>query len=92
MAKYNVKIIRDLCIGVATCIAVAPKVFKLDAENKAVLIEGWEAESPEVILQAAQVCPTEAIIIITDEDGNQVWPPVRTEAPNSASEKAKDLG
>ncbi len=76
MPKYNVKIIRDLCIGVATCIAVAPKVFKLDAENKAVLIEGWEAESPEVILEAAQVCPTEAIIVITDEDGIQVWPPL----------------
>jgi len=80
MPKYNVKIIRDLCIGVATCVAVAPKVFKLDVENKAILIEGWEAESPEVILQAAQVCPTEAIIIITDEDGRQVWPVVRGSA------------
>ena len=80
MPKYNVTIIRDLCIGVATCVAVAPKVFKLDVENKAILIEGWEAESPEVILQAAQVCPTEAIIIITDEDGRQVWPVVRGSA------------
>lgn len=77
MPKYNVKIIRDLCIGVATCVAVAPKVFKLDEENKAVLIEGWEAESPEAILAAAQACPTEAIIIITDESGQQVWPPLR---------------
>lgn len=76
MPKYNVNIIRNLCIGVATCVAVAPKVFRLDEENKAVLIEGWEAERPEVILEAAGVCPTEAIIIISDEEGNQVWPPV----------------
>ena len=81
MPKYNVKIIRDLCIGIATCVAVAPKVFKLDAENKAVFIEGWEAESPEVILQAAQTCPTEAIIIISDEEGRQVWPVVSDNHP-----------
>ncbi|KKU52538.1 MAG: hypothetical protein UX72_C0004G0019 [Parcubacteria group bacterium GW2011_GWA2_47_10] len=28
---------RSLCIGAASCIAVAPGVFELDAENKAVL-------------------------------------------------------
>lgn len=61
--------------------AVAPKVFKLDSENKAVFIEGWEAESPEVILQAAQTCPTEAIIIISDEEGRQVWPIVVDNPP-----------
>lgn len=81
MPKYNVKIIRDLCIGIAACVAVAPKVFRLDRENKAVFIEGWEAESPEVILQAAQTCPTEAIIIISDEEGRQVWPVVRDTPP-----------
>ena len=33
--KIEVK--RDLCIGVANCIAVAPDAFELDSENKAVL-------------------------------------------------------
>ncbi len=87
MPKYKVKIIRDLCIGIATCVAVAPKVFKLDSENKAVFIEGWEAESPEVILQAAQTCPTEAIIIISDEEGRQVWPVVTENPPLPAAKE-----
>lgn len=70
--KYKVKVIRDLCIGAASCIAIAPKVFQLDNESKAIIIDA-EGNTPEDILAAAQSCPVNAIII-EDENGNQVWP------------------
>lgn len=54
---------RDLCIGAGTCIAIAGKTFKLDEENKAVVI-GINADSISDVLIAAQSCPTAAIEII----------------------------
>ncbi|MBI3385360.1 ferredoxin [Candidatus Gottesmanbacteria bacterium] len=72
MAKYKVKVLRDLCIGAASCVAVSPKVFQLDQEAKAVVTD-QDGDIPENILSAAESCPVNAIII-EDENGNQVWP------------------
>lgn len=63
---------RDLCIGAASCIAVAPDVFELDNENKAVVKNPTGADD-ETLLLAAQSCPTKAIILY-DEEGNQIYP------------------
>lgn len=63
---------RDLCIGAATCIAVTPATFKLDNENKAVVIDA-NAVDDETLLMSAQSCPTKAIILF-DKDGKQVFP------------------
>lgn len=63
---------RNLCIGAASCIAVAPGVFELDSENKAVVYNAKGADD-EMILLAAKSCPTQAILVF-DEDGNQIFP------------------
>jgi len=63
---------RDLCIGAASCVAIAPGVFQLDEENKAYVVSDKGADD-ETILLAAQSCPTKAIILY-DEDGNQIYP------------------
>lgn len=71
--KYTVQVIRDKCIGAASCVAVAPNTFKLDEENIAVIL-GQKQDSDENVLLSAQSCPTAAIIVIDDETGEQVWP------------------
>lgn len=63
---------RNLCIGAASCVAIAPGVFELDQENKAVVFNDRGADD-ETILLAAQSCPTRAIILFDDE-GNQIYP------------------
>lgn len=63
---------RDLCIGAASCIAVAPAVFELDAENKAIVRDAAGADD-DTILLAAKSCPTQAIKLY-DEAGNQMFP------------------
>lgn len=73
IGKYKIKIIRDSCIGAASCVAVSPSVFQLDNENKAVFIEGASDEESN-ILAAAQACPTRAIVITDTETGKQIWP------------------
>jgi ferredoxin len=73
IGKYKVKVIRDLCIGAASCVAVSPTTFQLDGENKAITEVG-STDTPENILMAAQSCPTKAIIITDMETNTQVWP------------------
>jgi ferredoxin len=73
IGKYKVQVIRKLCIGAATCVAVSPNVFQLDGQNIAVVQPNGQ-DSPENILAAASGCPTKAIVIIDTETGKQVWP------------------
>jgi ferredoxin len=63
---------RTLCFGFGDCVDTAPAVFALDDENKAVVIDP-DAEGVDVIVEAAQNCPVDAIIV-TDEHGDQIYP------------------
>jgi ferredoxin len=71
--KLKVRVDRNLCIGAATCVAVAPKSFALDAESKAVILETTEEDFDQTIIDGAQSCPV-AAIIIEDENGNKIFP------------------
>ncbi len=70
--KYLVKVDRDKCIGAGPCTAVAPTIFQLDEENKAVVLS--QDELDELKLLAAQSCPVAAITVTNVETGEQVWP------------------
>lgn len=88
MAIKTLTIDRDKCIGAASCVAVYPDVFEIDAEGKAVLklkngsstsdktdITALDVSSvdDDTLMLAAQSCPTAAIILY-DEEGTQVYP------------------
>ncbi len=79
---------RELCIGAASCVAVYPEVFQMDDENKAVILQKAGVQTSDrtdvdmlevsaldddLLLLAAQSCPTAAIFLY-DEEGNQVFP------------------
>ncbi len=68
----KVRIDRDLCIGVGNCVAYAPTVFKLDDENKAVVFDPSSVDD-ETLLEAAESCPENAIIV-EDDEGHQLYP------------------
>jgi len=71
--NYKVWVDRNLCIGAATCIAVAPNTFQLDGEAKAVILETSDQDTIETIIDSAKACPV-AAVIIEDEKGNRVFP------------------
>jgi len=87
MPRITIKVDKDLCIGAASCVTVAPETFRLNDENKAyVLDHGQEPGGPtyertievseeekENILLSAQSCPTLAVSIF-DEAGEQIYP------------------
>ena len=69
----EIKIIRDTCIGAATCVVYAPSTFDLDDENIAVIKEGdWDRL--EKIIAAAQSCPVVAIEVY--QKGKKLWPKI----------------
>lgn len=88
----KVKVDRDLCIGAASCVAVAPNTFELDNEGKAVIKKkdgtmtsdyvnyADISDTEDNILNSAKSCPVDAIIIVeVDDQGKeirQVWPEV----------------
>lgn len=73
VGKWTVTVDRNLCIGAASCVAVAPKTFALDNEAKAIILPSASEELPDTILDSAKACPV-AAIIIHDETGKQIFP------------------
>lgn len=69
----TMRIDRNLCIGAATCVALAPKAWALDDEAKAIILDTAGEESDEALLDAAKSCPVMAIFI-TDQNGKQLYP------------------
>ena len=68
----KVRVDRDLCIGISNCVAIAPTVFELDDKNKVMVLDPSSVDD-DTLLEAAESCPENAIII-EDDEGNQVYP------------------
>ena len=66
------KVARELCSGVSNCVAMAPTVFELDDQSKAVVLDPSSVDE-ETLMEAAKNCPEDAIILEEDE-GNQLYP------------------
>jgi ferredoxin len=70
--QVSIEVDRQLCYGFGDCVDTAPAVFELDDENVSV-VKDPDAAPLEEIVEAAQNCPVDAIII-TGEDGEQIYP------------------
>lgn len=68
----KVKVDLILCTGVGNCVAVAPKVFRLNERRKAVVIDASNAKD-DTLWEAAESCPEKAVIL-EDDSGNQLYP------------------
>ena len=75
MAKrvVRIEVDRELCIGVASCIAVAPEAYELDEEQIAIVRDEWKDLSDETLFESAEVCPVKAISLY-DKDDKQIYP------------------
>lgn len=72
-SKYKIEIMRDLCIGAASCVAIAADTFQLDEENLVYIVESdWDDD--DLVMAAAQSCPVFAIIVKDAETGKQLFP------------------
>lgn len=68
----RVKIVRELCDGLANCVGVAPTVFQLDDEHKAIVLDPSTVDE-DTLWRAAESCTRNAVIL-EDDEGNQLYP------------------
>lgn len=74
-SQYIIEYDRNICIGAASCAAIAPLTFMMDDENRAIINpDSEEFDMDEVILAGAQSCPVFAIKIIDKKTGLQIFP------------------
>lgn len=57
------------CIAQGDCVEIAPEVFRLD-DTSVVIGSGSE----ELLLEAAEACPTSAISVVDAETGEPIYP------------------
>jgi ferredoxin len=67
--SLHIRIDNDACLAHGDCAVVAPGVFEVDDVARVV------ADAPDdVLLAAAQACPSVAIVLTDAETGEQVYP------------------
>jgi ferredoxin len=69
----KIRIERSLCTAqLKNCVLIAPTVFELDAEGKAVVKDSTGASEGQ-IMRAALACQQRAVIV-TEDDDQPIWP------------------
>ena len=70
--RVAIEVDRALCYGFGDCVDTLPEVFALDDEDTAIVLDP-DAAPVDDLAEAAQNCPVDAIVI-TDEEGEQIYP------------------
>jgi ferredoxin len=71
--RLCIRVDYDRCVGSAICVRIAPGVFVLnDASQSSVRDPG--GDSTEKVLEAAEGCPTMAILVEDEETGERLFP------------------
>jgi ferredoxin len=71
--KLILKVMRDECLGDGACADAAPGTFEINGEGIA-CVRSAITDSTETILKTARACPTDAIVVIDAETGDQLVP------------------
>ncbi|MCX4880469.1 MULTISPECIES: ferredoxin [unclassified Streptomyces] len=72
--RWHVEVDRSVCIGSAQCVHRAVGAFRLDSAMQSHPVEP-DADANERILEAAENCPVEAVLITLLGSGEPVFPP-----------------
>jgi ferredoxin len=64
---------RTKCEGYARCVQASPKVFQLDKQMIAEVVDP-QGDSDDKILLAARLCPTKAIVVEEEATGKTLFP------------------
>ncbi|MCZ4122620.1 ferredoxin [Streptomyces sp. H39-S7] len=72
--RWHIEVDRTVCIGSGMCVNSAPDGFTLDGARQSHPALA-ETDASEVLLEAAENCPVEAIAITLLGTGEPVFPP-----------------
>ena len=75
--NLSVNIDKSLCIGCCSCETIAPKVFSVDKLthfNPKSTVYNLHGAKEEKIMDAAETCPTKAILVDDEDSGRRLYP------------------
>jgi ferredoxin len=70
---YRVRIDPNVCIGTSQCAEVAPAAYQMNDAHTVAVAKHPQA-ALEHLLEGARSCPVEAITVIDDATGEQLYP------------------
>ncbi|WP_067974050.1 ferredoxin [Nocardiopsis trehalosi] len=71
---WNVRVDDGVCIGSGMCLGAAPAHFDFDDDTGLSRAQREEIEPDDAVLEAAQVCPVEAILVRDNAGGRLLAP------------------
>ena len=71
--KLSVSVDHNLCVGNQMCISIATKALTLNDDRQAIPAD-VDADTEEVIIEAAEQCPMAAISVMDADTGEQLFP------------------
>jgi ferredoxin len=71
MTHWKISVDKDVCIGSAMCLAIAPGRFVLDERQRSGPVQA-QIDPDEVVRDAAASCPSEAIGLVDADTGQPV--------------------
>lgn len=76
-SRFRIIVEPSLCMAFGSCEILAPNVFHVETNkiiNPKAVVVSETGDNFESILDAAQTCPTKAIIIMDRDTGKQIFP------------------
>ena len=71
MMRWKISVDKNVCIGSAMCVAIAPDRFVLDDQQRSGPVQ-TEIDPDETVRDAAASCPSEAISLVDADTGQLV--------------------
>jgi ferredoxin len=71
--RLHVSVDHDLCVGNASCLRVAPRVFRHNDHRQSEVIDP-AGDSEQAIVEAASNCPVGAIRVAVADSGEVLFP------------------
>lgn len=72
--QYEVEVRPDVCTATQMCVSIDPDTFAFDADAGVSKPTHNPVEATEDVMEAAESCPVEAIVVRDAESGEQVFP------------------
>ena len=71
--SVTITVNKDECTGCGVCATEAPDTFELNDDDIAE-VKNPPGDDMETIMAAAEGCPSEAIVIVDKDSGEQIYP------------------
>lgn len=72
--RYEVEVRPDVCTATQMCVSIDPGTFEFDADAGVSRARRSPVEATDDVVEAAENCPVEAIVLRDAETGEQRFP------------------